>query len=84
MPKKSATENEHDIYTPELVASGKRVLSYPDHLFNVRTGTIVDADQNYIQVEYEGYGRCTIKRQSGRLWNNSVDTSLDIQAIETG
>lgn len=69
-------------YMPELVAPGKRVLSYPDHLFNVRTGTIVEADDNYLQVEYEGYGRCSIRRRSGRLWSDSIDTSLDIQMID--
>ena len=58
-------------YMPELVAPGKRVLSYPDHLFNVRTGTIVEADDNYLQVEYEGYGRCSIRRRSGRPTTNS-------------
>lgn len=27
------------VYAPELVAPGKQVLSYPDHLYNIRTGT---------------------------------------------
>lgn len=69
-------------YAPELVAPGKRVLSYPDHLYNIRTGTVVGADRNHVHVDYEGYGRCTIKRRNGKLWNEYIDTSLDVQMIE--
>ena len=70
-------------YAPELVVPGKRVLSYPDHLYNIRTGIVVGADRNHVQVDYEGYGRCTIKRRNGKLWNENIDTSLDIRFIET-
>ena len=69
-------------FKPDLAAVGKRVASYPDHKHNVHEGVIFEIDEQYIRVDYSGYGLCSLKRKNGRLWNEHIDTSLDIGMIE--
>lgn len=69
-------------FKPELAAVGKKVASFPDHRGNVHEGTIFEIDEHTIRVDYSGYGVCTLKRRNGRLWNDNIDTSLDIGMIE--
>lgn len=69
-------------FKPELAAVGKRVASYPDHSHNVLEGVIFEIDEHNVRADYTGYGVCTLKRRNGRLWNDNIDTSLDIGMIE--
>lgn len=69
-------------YMPELVAPGKRVQSYPDHLFNAKNGTIERVWGKRILVRYDDLGTVKLYRNTGRF-DQSIDTSLDIQSIET-
>lgn len=69
-------------FKPDLASVGKRVASFPDHRGNVREGVIFEIDEHTIRVDYAGYGVCTLKRRNGRLWNDHIDTSLDIGMIE--
>lgn len=69
-------------FKPDLAAVGKRVASFPDHKGKVREWVIFEIDKHTIRVDYTGYGVCTLKRRNGRLWNDNIDTSLDIGMIE--
>lgn len=72
----------HTTFHSSLATIGARIISRPNSRGESLTGIIFNLTDEHIQVDYAGYGNCTLNR-NGRLMGNNlkIETNLDIILI---